>query len=99
MVRAAGPRRRGREQAVVFTGADPASRFQRRSSAASALFLILGTGTATDRSLKWRVFWMFTGVAALRQVLGQGGRRSRISHRELPGRIAKVVNGKPAVSA
>ena len=28
-------------------GADAASRFQRRSSAASALFLILGTGTAT----------------------------------------------------
>jgi hypothetical protein len=44
----------GREQAVVFTGPDAASRFQRRSSAAPALFLIVGTGTAAERSLKWR---------------------------------------------
>ena len=36
--------RMAREQAVVFIGADAASRFQRRSSAASALFLILGHG-------------------------------------------------------
>jgi hypothetical protein len=32
------PRPHGREQAAVFTGADAASRFQRRSSAAPALF-------------------------------------------------------------
>src|SRR5206468_5261849 len=65
-----------------------ASRFQRRYSAASALFLIVGTGTATDQSLNWRIHGCSrrsTGVAALRQVLGQGGRRSRISDRELPG--------------
>ena len=46
------PRQHGREQAVVSTGADAASRFQRRSSAAPALFLIVGTGTAADRSLE-----------------------------------------------
>jgi hypothetical protein len=34
----------GREQAVVFTGADAASRFQRRSSAAPALFLMWAQG-------------------------------------------------------
>lgn len=34
----------GREQAVVFTEADAASRFQRRSSAAPALFLMWAQG-------------------------------------------------------
>jgi hypothetical protein len=43
------PRPRGRERAVVFTGADAASRFQRRFSAAPALFVIVGTETAADR--------------------------------------------------
>jgi len=87
----------------VFTGPDAASRFQRRSSAAPALFLIMGTGTAADRSLKmarsYRYSRRSTGVAALRQVLGQGGRRSRISDRNFLARIATVVNSKPAVSA
>jgi hypothetical protein len=40
-----------------------------------------------------------TGVAALRQVLGQGERRSRIGDLDFLARIATVVNGKPAVSA
>ena len=35
-------------------GTGRSSRFQRRFSAASALFLIVGTRTATGRSLKWR---------------------------------------------
>ena len=65
-------------------GSDAASRFQRGFSAASALFLIVGTGMAVGRSLKWRVLWMFTavhrrdGVAAGSRA---GGRRSRISDR------------------
>jgi hypothetical protein len=48
------------DQPGPFTGADAASRFQRRSSAAPALFAIVSTGTATDRSqvsYKWLIGW------------------------------------------
>jgi hypothetical protein len=55
----------------VFTGADAASRFQRRFSAAPALFLIVGTGTAAGPGLKWRgridIHGGSPGVGALRQ--------------------------------
>jgi hypothetical protein len=70
------PRPRGRERAVVFTGADAASRFQRRFSAAPALFLIVGTGTAADQGLKRRglidIHGRSPAVGALRRVLRQG---------------------------
>jgi hypothetical protein len=87
----------------VFTGADAASWFQRRSSAAPALFLIVGTGTAAGRSLTWRgLIGIHGGPPACR-------RCGRFSDRGNAGlvyviesflaRIAAVVNGQPTVSA
>jgi len=67
------PRPHGREQAVVFIGADAATRFQRRSSAAPALFLIVGPGTAASRSLKWRGLMDIHGGPPARR---RGGRFS-----------------------
>jgi hypothetical protein len=84
----------------VFTGADAASRFQRRSSAAPALFLIVGTGTAAGRSLKWRgLIDIHDGSPAWRQVLGQGDAGLVYVIGSFLARIATVVNGKLAVSA
>ena len=87
----------------MFTGADAASRFQRRSSAAPALFLIVGTVTAAGRSLKWRgLIDIHGGPPAWRR----GGRFSDRGNAGLVyvignflARVATVVNGKPAVSA
>jgi hypothetical protein len=69
-------------------------------SAAPALFLIVGTGTAAGRSLKWR--GLHGGPPAWRRCGGFSDRGNAglvYVIGSFLARIATVVNGKPTVSA
>ena len=87
----------------MFTGADAASRFQRCSSAAPALFLIVGTGTAAAGALKWRGLVDIHGGPQAWRRCGRFSGRGNTGLVYVIGiflaRIATVVNGKLAVSA